>query len=50
MPWGRGIDELPTVLFRLAHSAAFASGAACAWIALERKRTLLGLDGEVSVR
>jgi hypothetical protein len=43
MPWGDWINELPTAFFMVVHIAAFALGAAFAWLAYKRELSLLGL-------
>ena len=43
MPWGDWINELPTAFFMVVHTAAFAIGAAFAWLAYKRELPLLGL-------
>ena len=42
MPWGSWVNELPTEFFLVVHIAAFAAGAAFAWLAFKRELTLLG--------
>jgi hypothetical protein len=42
MPWGDWVNELPTEFFLTVHIAAFAIGAAFAWIAFRQKLDLLG--------
>ena len=42
MPWGSWINDLPTGFFLVVHIAAFAIGAAFAWIAFKREVALLG--------
>jgi hypothetical protein len=42
MPYGSWINELPTSFFLVVHMAAFALGAAFAWLAYRRELGLLG--------
>jgi hypothetical protein len=42
MPYGDWINELPTAFFLAVHIAAFAIGAAFAWLAFKRDLGLLG--------
>ena len=42
MPYGQWINELPTSFFLVVHIAAFAVGAAFAWLAYKRELNVLG--------
>ena len=42
MPYGDWINDLPTGFFLAVHVAAFALGAAFAWVAYKRELSLLG--------
>jgi hypothetical protein len=42
MPYGDWVNELPTGFFLVVHVAAFALGAAFAWLAFKRELALLG--------
>lgn len=47
MPWGSGINDLPTEFFLGVRITAFALGAGFAWLAFTRE---LAPDGEVVVK
>jgi hypothetical protein len=42
VPYGSWINDLPTGFFLVVHIAAFALGAAFAWLAFKRELSLLG--------